>query len=375
LRLSPVCIGMTPSFIGTELLDRYLAGEATDQERARVAVWLEGHPGASKALSALAAPVLASEQATAEDRDVIWHKFEANVARVSATEPSVFRTISAGPISARSVGKGRPLHNIMRASVMAAAALCAVFVWKTSRGGRSDHSVAHYQTEVGEQKRIQLADGSSVVLAPSSRLDIMADFGGSRRQVLLHGEASFDVRNAAGAPFVVRAGAVDTRVLGTTFTVRHYHDDRAVQVAVITGKVLTSIGEATRVISAGSLARVTDSVVTVTQIPDVRDYTGWTRGQLVFHRTPATELLNSVGRWYGYTFKLSPAAAASLANQNFSVVLNVSDREDMLVMLQGVLNVSMSFDGTTVTLDVRRDTVARRARVRESYSPTQERGR
>ncbi|PTQ60788.1 FecR family protein [Sphingomonas sp. PP-CE-3G-477] len=71
-------------------------------------------------------------------------------------------------------------------------------------------------TRAGERTTVTLADGSTVALNGATRLRIVyAD--GQRRAELLAGQAFFDVRHDVARPFVVRAGASETRVLGTAF--------------------------------------------------------------------------------------------------------------------------------------------------------------
>ena len=71
-------------------------------------------------------------------------------------------------------------------------------------------------TRAGERTTVTLADGSTVSLNGATRLRVFyAD--GQRRAELLAGQAFFDVRHDVARPFVVRAGASETRVLGTAF--------------------------------------------------------------------------------------------------------------------------------------------------------------
>lgn len=84
-------------------------------------------------------------------------------------------------------------------------------------------------------RKIQLADGTRVTLSPNSRLKISEHYGQKKREVSLTGEAFFDVVRNPEKPFLVYAGNLVTKVLGTSFTIRAT-DDR-VSVAVRTGKV------------------------------------------------------------------------------------------------------------------------------------------
>lgn len=86
-------------------------------------------------------------------------------------------------------------------------------------------------------KTVNLADGSRVVLEPSSRLTISGRFGQTNREVKLAGEAFFEVAKNPEKPFLVYSGNVVTKVLGTRFRIKAYESDANVSVAVQTGEV------------------------------------------------------------------------------------------------------------------------------------------
>jgi transmembrane sensor len=82
-----------------------------------------------------------------------------------------------------------------------------------------------------------LPDGSNVTLQPNSSLKFSALFNASIREVQLEGEGFFDVIRNKDKPFIVYANDITTRVLGTSFTVRSFSEDKQVTVVVKTGKV------------------------------------------------------------------------------------------------------------------------------------------
>lgn len=90
----------------------------------------------------------------------------------------------------------------------------------------------------GNVIRIHLSDGSTVELHDNSRLRYRKDhLGHPFREVFLTGEAFFRVAKNPKQPFLVYADKVVTRVLGTSFCVRAFDDDRDIVVAVKEGKV------------------------------------------------------------------------------------------------------------------------------------------
>lgn len=87
--------------------------------------------------------------------------------------------------------------------------------------------------------KILLSDNSVVLLSPSSMLSYPSHFTDSTRTVHLAGEADFSVRKGS-TPFMVYAGGVVTKVLGTRFVVRAFEKDRNTTVRVQTGTVSVS---------------------------------------------------------------------------------------------------------------------------------------
>ncbi|WP_428658216.1 FecR family protein [Runella sp.] len=84
---------------------------------------------------------------------------------------------------------------------------------------------------------VRLPDGSQVTLFPKSRLSYDDRFGQENRSVYLSGKAFFDVVKQPQKPFFVYANELVTKVLGTSFTVQAYPEDKRVEVQVRTGKV------------------------------------------------------------------------------------------------------------------------------------------
>lgn len=100
-----------------------------------------------------------------------------------------------------------------------------VLVWK------------HLANNSHEAQRYDLPDGSDVILQPGSLIKYSTLFNVSMREIQLEGEAFFEVTHSKDKPFLVYTNDITTRVLGTSFTVRSFRDDKQVMVVVKTGKV------------------------------------------------------------------------------------------------------------------------------------------
>lgn len=86
-------------------------------------------------------------------------------------------------------------------------------------------------------RHIVLPDGSKVLLFPGSKLDFASDFPPAVREVYLEGKAFFDVAHNPEKPFYVFTSDVVTKVLGTSFSVQAFPGDADIEIAVTTGKV------------------------------------------------------------------------------------------------------------------------------------------
>jgi len=225
---------------------------------------------------------------------------------------------------------------------------------------RSGGTSRVYATHRAQQATVTLDDGSTVMLAPETRIHYTADRVGIR-SVELVGEAFFTVAPHVERPFVVHTGSVTTRVLGTTFDIQRYAGDAATLVTVVTGRVATGSHTTPVILVAGTMARVTDSSTTVSPVSSPTQVVAWTQGSLVFNEAPVPIVLATLSRWYGYEFHIADTALASK-------VISGRFRTDQLTVtintLKAVLGVTMVFDGKVVTLRLQRtaDTQFRRTR-------------
>jgi transmembrane sensor len=169
-------------------------------------------------------------------------------------------------------------------------------------------------TARGQRATVELRDGSHVTLGADSRLSIPADFGEATRTVTLDGEAYFDVVHDARRPFDVRTGFAVTRVLGTRFGVRGESDVESVDVVVASGKVaLRRLDDSTTavVLTDGQRARIGPSGAAEIDREVAADrWLAWTTGELVFDRTPLSEVVRTLERWYDVRVVLDDSTIA-----------------------------------------------------------------
>jgi transmembrane sensor len=108
----------------------------------------------------------------------------------------------------------------------------------------SKYELVEVENKTRVAKLVNLPDGSSVTLRKNSRLSYPRDFTAHAREIYLTGEAFFEVAKDPARPFYVYANALVTKVLGTSFNVRAYQEDKEILVSVKTGKVSVYKAEA-----------------------------------------------------------------------------------------------------------------------------------
>ncbi|QDX26197.1 DUF4880 domain-containing protein [Sphingomonas suaedae] len=135
---------------------------------------------------------------------------------------------------ANSPPAGYPIRLRRRAAILGGGALLAasaVGILGWSLATKADA----IETVKGDLRRVTLAEGSAITLNTDSRVEPRIE-GQLREVKLARGEALFDIAPDPDRPFVVHAGAVAIRVLGTRFTVRRF-DDGTVALTVLEGLV------------------------------------------------------------------------------------------------------------------------------------------
>ncbi len=97
-----------------------------------------------------------------------------------------------------------------------------------------------FQPTRKNRQTILLPDGSTVILNKNSKLGYPEKFSGNQREVYLTGEGYFDIKHDSKKPFLVHTKQITTRVLGTAFNIKAYHDQKTVEVTVTRGRVAVS---------------------------------------------------------------------------------------------------------------------------------------
>jgi transmembrane sensor len=169
-----------------------------------------------------------------------------------------------------------------------------------------------YRTDIGQQRRITLADGSVVSLNTGSAIQV-ALTDRSRAITLLEGEASFDVAHDAQRPFVVTADRLTVKAIGTEFNVRLR--PQLTEVTVAEGVVALGGARTHRqLVSAGRTAAVRPGAVAVTTLPGeaIDRRLAWRSGKLSFDGDTLEQAVAEFNRYRTSPMVIGDPALAGL---------------------------------------------------------------
>ena len=146
---------------------------------------------------------------------------------------------------------------------------------------------------------VTLSDGTKVRLNANSTLEYPVSFSDTEvREVHLKGEAHFEVTKNPHRPFVVKAGEMQTQVLGTIFDVKAYRKD-APKVTLMQGKVKVSNADTEVEMRPGQTATLqADKIVVSKASPSASD---WLEGDFDMDQVTLAEAMSDIGAWYNKT--------------------------------------------------------------------------
>ncbi|UXX79809.1 FecR domain-containing protein [Reichenbachiella carrageenanivorans] len=182
----------------------------------------------------------------------------------------------------------------------------------------------------GQKSKIHLSDGSIVHLNAESEIKYVKGFTNEKREILLNGEAYFEVAKDVDRPFTVISRSVSTTALGTSFNVNSFTKD--VHVALVEGSV-----EVKSMVSDDKLILKPDESVVYKpatgafehSTKSVEELAMWRQSILSFDETPLDEVIITLNRWYAVDITCSDtekqkrlSLSGKFKNQSLDHVLN-----------------------------------------------------
>jgi ferric-dicitrate binding protein FerR (iron transport regulator) len=156
----------------------------------------------------------------------------------------------------------------------------------------------------GKRSTITFNDGTRVWINSCSRIIYPIPFEKRRRELFVEGEIYIDVAKDEKRPFIVKTAGMKVKALGTTFNVKAYGDESAMEVVLVSGKVEVETNESRNVLSPNQMFSYDSRTNKSAVIPvDAADYIAWKDGYYLFRRQQLSEALHKLAGYYGITFQ------------------------------------------------------------------------
>jgi transmembrane sensor len=187
-----------------------------------------------------------------------------------------------------------------KAGLLAACLVGLAVAWQLSPYG---YQPGTYSTGLGEQKMVELADHSHLVLNARTKLKVR--FSTDIRSIeLLEGQAQFSVAKDPARPFKVHAGSKTVVAVGTVFDVQLIDNEFEVsmlegRVAVLSATEVNSLSAAAipLELSTGEALYVHADGEAAVVKADIEAATAWRQGKVIFRDEPMSEAVHRLNRY------------------------------------------------------------------------------
>ena len=152
----------------------------------------------------------------------------------------------------------------------------------------------------GQRVNLDLPDGSNVWLNAGTRMQYPVSFMEDKREIILDGEAYFDVARNEKCPFIVHTHAMDIEVLGTKFNVEAYAKQQNFEASLIQGKIKIkspSGNNISQVLLPDYKSTLKNGKLVISKIEDYNIYR-WKEGLYCFKNKSFIEIIKDLEKYY-----------------------------------------------------------------------------
>jgi ferric-dicitrate binding protein FerR (iron transport regulator) len=190
----------------------------------------------------------------------------------------------------------------------------------------------------GSRVQFTLPDQSKVWLNSGSSLEYSINMNNQReRKVKLTGQGYFDIRQNKQQPFIVETGELNIRVLGTSFDVSNYLNDKRMTATLEHGAIvlLDRRGDEVARLVPGQQAMLDkESRKLLVKEVDTGLITSWKDGRLIFKNTPLQEVTKQLERWFNCSIDVAPGLLRS------DVLYTATIQDETLVEVLKMIEIS-----------------------------------
>ena len=162
-------------------------------------------------------------------------------------------------------------------------------------------SYCEIRAPYSQMSKVFLSDGTKIWLNSGTTLRFPDRFSEKARNVYINGEAYFEVTKMAHKPFIVNTIDLKVEVLGTSFNISAYKEDKLTAVTLVEGSVSIQNLEGIKIgqLKPGELAtKFKDKNTLEIRTVETSFYKAWTEGKIYFDDQPLDQIAVKLERWF-----------------------------------------------------------------------------
>ncbi|WP_336517683.1 FecR domain-containing protein [Pollutibacter soli] len=186
-------------------------------------------------------------------------------------------------------------------------------------------------------QQLMLSDGSKVWLNVASSITYPVAFPGEERKVEISGEAYFEVARNQSKPFLVKkqGSDVEIKVLGTQFNVNAYDDEEMLRITLLEGSVQVQEDKEKKMLKPGQQAQVHHNSINIAGNIDLDQVMAWKDGKFQFDGADIETIMRQVSKWYDvevvFESKPKEKLVADISRDvNVSELLEILEKTDLM---------------------------------------------
>lgn len=206
--------------------------------------------------------------------------------------------------------------------------------------------------ENGQISKVHLPDGSYVWLNSGSTISYDNFFSTKNRDLVLTGEAYFNVSKNEILPFVVDCNGLKVRALGTRFNVNAYDVGKLVQIVLEDGAV-ELINAQTQIpfycMEPGDRVEINlETSLYTAGIVNTLRYTSWKDGIINIYDLSIDEVVKQLEKRYNQQFKLT----SEVKDLRYTFTIENETLEDILRLMKRITPIKIDQNEGVITIDL-----------------------